>query len=286
MCSSSANIRAVTHIDPAGLMDSLQIVVLAIVQGITEFLPISSSGHLILIPFFTDWPDQGLEFDLAVHIGTLTAIVAYFRKTLAAMARDFVLSVVQRREVGDSRLAWAVLFGTIPAGLVGLLFRHDIETTLRSPWVVACTTVFYALLLLVADRCRGARDERSIGWLDVVVIGCAQALSLVPGTSRSGVTMTAGLFRNLSREAAARFSFLLAVPVMTAAGLADLAGYGAESASGPADTRAIVLGLALSAITGFACIHYFLKWLTRFGMVPYVVYRLALGTILFVLLVR
>ncbi|HET7608551.1 MAG TPA: undecaprenyl-diphosphate phosphatase [Gammaproteobacteria bacterium] len=267
-------------------MDSLQIVVLAVVQGITEFLPISSSGHLILIPFFADWPDQGLEFDVAVHIGTLAAIVVYFRKTLAAMARDFALSVVQRREVGESRLAWAVLFGTIPAGVVGLLFRHDIETTLRSPWVVASTTVFYALLLLVADRRRGARDEHSLGWVDVVVIGCAQALSLVPGTSRSGVTMTAGLFRNLSREAAARFSFLLAVPVMTATGLADLLGYTGEQAAGPADTRAIVLGLVLSAATGFACIHYFLKWLTRFGMLPYVIYRLALGTILFIVLSR
>jgi len=267
-------------------MDSLQIVVLAIVQGITEFLPISSSGHLILVPYFTDWPDQGLEFDLAVHIGTLTAIVVYFRSTLAAMARDWVSSVLQRREVGESRLAWAVLFGTIPAGIAGLLFRHDIETTLRSPLVVACTTVAYALLLLVADRRRGARSERSIGWLDVIVIGCAQALALVPGTSRSGVTMTAGLFRSFSREAAARFSFLLAVPVMTAAGLAELAGFAGEPASGPVDTRAIVLGLAISAVTGVACIHYFLKWLTRFGMLPYVIYRLALGALLFTLVLR
>ena len=267
-------------------MDSLQIVVLAIVQGITEFLPISSSGHLILVPSFTDWPDQGLEFDLAVHNGTMTASVVYFRTTLFAMARDWVLSVMQRREIGESRLAWAVLFGTIPAGVVGLLFRHDIETTLRSPWVVACTTIFYALLLLVADRRRGTRSERSIGWLDVVVIGCAQALSLVPGTSRSGITMTAGLFRNMSREAAARFAFLLAVPVMTAAGLAEFLGYAGESASAPVDARAIVLGLVLSAVTGFACIHYFLKWLTRFGMLPYVIYRLVLGAVLLILLTR
>jgi undecaprenyl-diphosphatase len=264
-------------------MDSLQIVVLAIVQGITEFLPISSSGHLILVPYLTSWPDQGLEFDLAVHIGTLTAIVAYFRTTLAAMARDWVLSVRARREIGESRLAWAVLFGTIPAGVVGLLFRQDIETTLRSPLVVASTTVGYALLLFIADRCRGERDERSIGWVDVLVIGCAQALALVPGTSRSGVTMTAGLFRNLSREAAARFSFLLAVPVMAAAGLAEAAGYAGESASAAVDARAIVLGLAVSAVTGFACIHYFLKWLTRFGMLPYVIYRLVLGAVLFTL---
>jgi undecaprenyl-diphosphatase len=260
-------------------MDSLQIVVLAIVQGITEFLPISSSGHLILVPYLTNWPDQGLDFDLAVHVGTLTAIVVYFRHTLFAMARDWGRSVVQRREVGESRLAWAVLFGTIPAGLVGLLFRHDIETTLRSPLVVACTTIGYAVLLFVADRLgKQERDERSVGWLDVVVIGCAQALALVPGTSRSGVTITAGLFRNLSREAAARFSFLLAVPVMTAAGLAEVASYAENSV--PLATRAMVLGLVISALTGLACIHYFLKWLTRYGVLPYVIYRLVLGAAL------
>ncbi len=260
-------------------MDSLQIIVLAVIQGITEFLPISSSGHLILVPYLTSWPDQGLDFDLAVHIGTLTAIVAYFRRTLWAMARDWLRSVAQRREVGESRLAWAVLFGTIPAGLVGLLFRHDIETTLRSPFVVACTTIGYAVLLFAADRFgRQQRDERSIGWLDVVVIGCAQALALVPGTSRSGVTITAGLFRGLSRAAAARFSFLLAVPVMTAAGLAELAGYADGDVA--VDTRAVVLGLVVSAITGFACIHFFLKWLTRYGVLPYVLYRLALGAVL------
>ena len=265
-------------------MDLLHIVVLAVVQGITEFLPISSSGHLILVPYFTSWADQGLDFDIAVHIGTLTAIVAYFRRTLFAMARDFMRSVLARREVGESRLAWAVLFGTIPAGLVGLAFRNDIETTLRSPWVVACTTIGYAVLLFIADRRPGRRDERSVGWLDVVVIGCAQALSLVPGTSRSGVTMTAGLFRGLSREAAARFSFLLAVPVMTAAGLSRLSDYAEHTA--PLDVRALVLGVVLSAITGFACIHYLLKWLTRFGMLPFVLYRLALGAVLLVVLTR
>jgi undecaprenyl-diphosphatase len=268
-------------------MDLVQIVVLAVIQGVTEFLPISSSGHLILVPYFTRWPDQGLEFDLAVHIGTLTAIVAYFRRTLLAMARDWALSIAARREVGESRLAWAVLFGTIPAGLVGLFFRHDIETTLRSPFVVASTTIGYALLLLLADRVgKQQRDERSIGWVDVAVIGCAQALALVPGTSRSGVTITAGLLRNLSREAAARFSFLLAVPVMTAAGLGDAVSYAVGTASSSVDTRAIVLGMAISAVTGFACIHYFLRWLTRYGVLPYVVYRLALGAVLLFVLLR
>ena len=265
-------------------MDSLQIVVLAIVQGITEFLPISSSGHLILVPYFTNWPDQGLEFDLAVHLGTLIAIVTYFRLTLAAMARDWFRSIALRREVGESRLAWAVLFGTIPAGLVGLALRDDIETTLRSPLVIACTTVGYALLLFFADRLGAQRrDERSVGWVDVAVIGCAQALSLVPGTSRSGITMTAGLFRGLSRTAAARFSFLLAVPVTAAAGLAELTNH---VDSGAIETHALVLGVVVSGATGFASIHYLLKWLTRFGMLPYVIYRLLLGAVLFYLVTR
>ncbi len=259
-------------------MDPLQIVVLAIVQGITEFLPISSSGHLILVPYLTNWPDQGLEFDLAVHVGTLTAIVTYFRRTLLEMARDWTQSVLKRCEVGHSRLAWAVLFGTIPAGLAGLLFRHQIETSLRSPLVVACTTIGFGIVLFVADRLRGQRTEGTLGWVDVLTIGCAQALALVPGTSRSGITISAGLFRGLSREAAARFSFLLAVPVMTAAGLAEVVGY--SSGGGAVDVRAILMGAVLSAITGLACIHFFLKWLTRFGLWPYVAYRLALGAIL------
>jgi undecaprenyl-diphosphatase len=262
-------------------MDSLQIVVLAVIQGITEFLPISSSGHLILVPYFTNWPDQGLDFDLAIHMGTLIAIVAYFRRTLGAMARDWVQSVVHRREIGESRLAWSVLVGTIPAGVVGMLLRDDVETTLRSPLIVACTTVGYAVLLFLADRRPGTRHERAIGWADVALIGCAQALALIPGTSRSGVTMTAGLFRGLSREAAARFSFLLAVPITAAAGLAELAGYREHAA--PLDIGALVLGAVVSAITGFACIHYLLKWLTRFGMLPYVIYRLILGAVLFTL---
>jgi undecaprenyl-diphosphatase len=261
-------------------MDSLQIVVLAVIQGITEFLPISSSGHLILVPYLAGWPDQGLDFDLAVHVGTLVAIVAYFRRILFAMTRDWALSVAHRRAVGESRLAWAVLFGTIPAGIVGLMFRDDISSTLRSPLVIAFTTIGYAVLLFVADRRPGRRDEHTIGWLDVAIIGCAQALALVPGTSRSGVTMTAGLFRNLSREAAARFSFLLAVPVTAAAAVSELLGHAGESTL---DTQSFVLGALLSAATGIACIHYFLKWLTRFGMLPYVLYRLALGAVLLVL---
>lgn len=259
-------------------MDPFQVVVLAIIQGITEFLPISSSGHLILVPYFTHWPDQGLDFDLAVHIGTLTAIIAYFRRTLAAMAGDWFKSVRQRQPVGHSTLAWAVLFGTIPAGVIGLLFRDQIETTLRSPAVVACTTIGFGLLLMVANRCTGTRTEVELKWHDVLVIGCAQAIALIPGTSRSGITITGGLLKGLSREAAARFSFLLAVPVMTGAGAVELVRFATTAEQ--VDTGAMALGAAVSALTGFACIHYFLKWLTRFGLMPYVIYRFVLGAIL------
>lgn len=262
-------------------MDAFQVVVLAIIQGITEFLPISSSGHLILVPYFADWPDQGLDFDLAVHIGTLLAIIVYFRATLWAMATDWVRSILARHSIGQSQLAWAVFWGTFPAGIAGLLFREQIETTLRSPLTVAFTTIGFGLLLWVADRRKGHRTEQNLKWHDMLVIGCAQALALVPGTSRSGVTITAGLFKGLTREAAARFSFLLAVPVMTAAGLAEVLNF--ATSEQPVDLRAMSLGLVVSAFTGFACIHYFLKWLTRFGLMPYVIYRLVLGTALFTL---
>ena len=277
-----AHLSSVHLPKPIDLMGLLQIVVLAVVQGLTEFLPVSSSGHLILVPYLTSWPDQGLEFDLSVHIGTLTAIVIYFRRTLWEMLRDWCLSIGRRAPVGHSTLAWGILWGTIPVGVVGLLFRHQIETTLRSPYVVACTTIGFGLLLWAADRRTGRRSESEIGWLDVLTIGCAQALALVPGTSRSGITITAGLFRGLSREAAARFSFLLAVPAMTGAGFAEI--IGVEPTTVHADAKAVVFGAVLSAITGLACIHFFLKWLTRFGLAPFVVYRLLLGITLFALL--
>lgn len=259
-------------------MDWLQIVVLAVVQGITEFLPISSSANLIMVPRLTDWPDQGLGFDLAVHLGTLTAVVVYFRGELKAMARDWGYSLAQRRQVGDSRVAWAVLWGTVPVGIAGLLMGDEVETTLRDPAVIAATTIGFGLLLWYADRRAGTRDEHGLTWRDVLIIGCAQAVALVPGTSRSGITMTAGLLLGMSREGAARFSFLLAIPVTALAGGLKML----QLATGPAAVHwgEFLIGAVLSALTAFACIHYFLKWLTRFGMMPYVIYRLVLGTVL------
>lgn len=261
-------------------MELIQIIVLALVQGLTEFLPISSSAHLILVPKLVHWPDQGLAFDVAVHVGTLSAVVLYFRNEVKAMSVDWVSSLRTRKQTSNSRLAWAVLLGTIPVGLAGLLFKGYIEENLRSPLVMATTTVVFGLLLWLADVAgKRQRNENSINWKDVVIIGCAQALALIPGTSRSGATMTAGLLLGLSREAAARFSFLLSIPVITLSGMLVIKDLVEQSAK--VDWMAMVFGTVLAGITAYFCIHYFLRLLDRIGMLPFVIYRLLLGAVLF-----
>jgi len=260
-------------------MEFMHIVLLALLQGLTEFLPISSSAHLILLPKLNHWADQGLFFDVAVHVGTLTAVVWYFRGELVVMLRDWFASLVQRRRVGDSNLAWAVGFGTIPVGLAGLLFKDAVETWLRSPLVIAGATIVFGLLLWWADaQAKRVRDEHTIGWRDVLIIGIAQAVALIPGTSRSGITMTAGLMVGLNRAAAARFSFLLSIPVIILAGGLNTIEL-VESAV-PVDWTALALGVVISAASAYLCIHLFLKALERIGMFPFVLYRLALGVVL------
>lgn len=261
-------------------MGIIQIIVLAVLQGLTEFLPISSSAHLILVPQLVDWPDQGLAFDVAVHVGTLSAVVFYFRHELAVMTRDWLASLRRRRLVGESRLAWAVLFGTIPVGLAGLLLHDTIGELGRSVQLIAVTTIGFGLLLWAADAWgRRVRDEHHLRWSDVLVIGLAQALALVPGTSRSGITITAGLLLGLSRQAAARFSFLLAIPVIVLAG--GLETVELVRTPGPVQWTALWLGALISAVTAYACIALFLRLLERIGMLPFVLYRLLLGVVLF-----
>jgi len=257
-------------------MELIQIIVLAILQGLTEFLPISSSAHLILLGRFGDWPDQGLAFDVSVHVGTLLAVIWYFRHDLQVMTRDWFSSLGQRKNIGESRLAWAVLFGTIPVGLAGLLFKGIVENELRSPLAIAWATVIFAPLLLWADiKGRGQRSEHAIGWKDVFVIGVAQAIALIPGASRSGITMTAGLMLGLSRSAAARFSFLLSIPVIVLAGGLHTVELIRESVL--VDWNSLLLGVMISGVFAYMCIHLFLKWLERTGMLPFVIYRLILG---------
>lgn len=263
-------------------MDVFQALFLGLLQGLTEFLPISSSAHLILLPMVAEWEDQGLAFDVAVHVGSLAAVVTYFRRELATMARDWFASVVQRRTVGESRLAWAVLWGTVPVGLAGLVFKGFIEGELRGPLVIATTTVVFGLALWWADA-RGSRqrDEHALRWRDVLIVGLAQAIALIPGTSRSGITMTAGLLVGLSREAAARFSFLLSIPVIILAG--GLKGVDLVTAARPVDWSVIAVGTAMSAVSAYLCIAAFLAVIQRIGMLPFVIYRLVLGAILFAL---
>jgi undecaprenyl-diphosphatase len=264
-------------------MEILQIVILALVQGLTEFLPISSSAHLILVPVLTDWPDQGLAFDVAVHAGTLTAVILYFRKELARMFVEWFASF-KGGLTPDARLAWAVLVGTIPVGLAGLLFKGVIETELRSPLVIAVATIVFGLLLWFADR-TGKRSKNEYGLLlcDVLIIGLAQAVALIPGTSRSGITITAGLMLGLKPAAAARFSFLLSIPVIFLAGSLETVEY-LETAS-IQDAQPLLIGALISAVSAYACIHYFLKLLDRIGMLPFVIYRLVLGVVLLALFV-
>lgn len=252
------------------------IIILALIQGLTEFLPISSSAHLILAPLLNGWADQGIAFDVAVHVGTLTAVVLYFRKELHAMTGDWFASVYTRTQIGESRLAWAVLMGTIPVGLFGLIFHDFIATQLRSPLVIATTTIVFGLLLGWADwRGRRTRNEHTLTAGNVLFVGIAQALALIPGTSRSGITMTAGLMLGLTREAAARFSFLLSIPVIVlSGGLETMKLLKADIAP---DWQALIIGSALSAVAAYLCIHLFLTFINRIGMWPFVVYRLILG---------
>ena len=258
-------------------MEWFQILVLACIQGLTEFLPISSSAHLVLVPELTGWPDQGLAFDVAVHVGSLAAVLLYFRHDFAAM-----LAGALRRSKGgrrSARLGWLVVIATLPVGLAGLAVDAGLSEALRDPLVIAAATIVFGLVLLVADR-TGAkrRGIESIGIRDAVVIGCAQAIALIPGTSRSGITMTAGLFLGLEPVAAARFSFLLSAPVILLAGgyktLQLLAGTSHAAWGG------LVVGALVAAVCAYACIHAFLRLVDRIGFAPFVAYRLVLGAVL------
>ncbi|GMR00709.1 MAG: undecaprenyl-diphosphate phosphatase [Gammaproteobacteria bacterium] len=259
-------------------MDTLQIIVLALVQGLTEFLPISSSAHLILVPIITGWNDQGLAFDVAVHVGTLTAVVIYFRKEIGIMFLAWLASL-KGKHSEDSRLAWGVLIGTIPVGIVGLLFKDYIGDNLRTELVIAATTIIFGLLLWYADWSgKRNRDEHTLSWKDIIIIGCAQAIALIPGTSRSGITITAGLMLGLTAQAAARFSFLLSIPVIVLAGGVETLDYLEVANAG--DMNDLIYGAFISALSAYMCIHLFLMLLERIGMTPFVIYRLLLGVVL------
>ncbi len=260
-------------------MDPIQAAILAIIQGLTEFLPISSSAHLILPAQMFGWEDQGLAFDVVTHAGTLAAVMIYFRKDIANLLSHWLVSFTGE-QTESSRLAWYIILATIPAGLAGLLFNDIISTELRSTTVIATTTLIFGLLLWYADaRPSERKDLSAITWQLALMIGLAQMLALIPGTSRSGATITAALLLGFNRLAAARFSFLLSIPITAAA-----AGYETLTLvknPQPIDWWPLTLGAVLAFISAYACIHLFLKAIGRMGLMPFVIYRLGLAAVLF-----
>ena len=260
-------------------MEYTHVILLALLQGFTEFLPISSSAHLVLVPTLLEWRYEGLAFDVALHVGTLTAVITYFRHEVLALLTAWLRSIARRELEGEAKLAWLIVLGTIPAALAGLLWHDVIATLLHSPVIIAIATIVFGLLLGWADRyCQHRRDEHDLGLVDALLLGCAQAFSLIPGISRSGVTMTMGLMLGLSRSGAARYSFLMSVPIIALAGGYETLKLAEET--GPVDWAAVLLGTGVSAVSAFLCIHFFLRLIERIGMLPFVVYRLVLGGVL------
>ncbi|MEZ5570074.1 MAG: undecaprenyl-diphosphate phosphatase [Halioglobus sp.] len=258
-----------------------QAVLLALIQGLTEFLPISSSAHLVIPALVMGWPDQGLAFDVAVHLGTLAAVLLYYRRDLRDMARAWLLSLAGRGVSEDSRLVWYLALATIPAGVVGLAAGGFIENHLRTLPVIAATTLVFGVFLGVAEvRARRAGPVgRALTLKLALLIGLAQAMAPVPGVSRSGVTITAALLLGMSRQAAARFSFLLSIPIILSAGA--LKGWELATSSVPVNWMMLGVGALLSAITAYLSIALFLRLLDRIGLMPFVYYRIALAGLLF-----
>jgi undecaprenyl-diphosphatase len=270
-------------------LEAAQIVILSCVQGLTEFLPISSSAHLILAPLLFGYALQSLAFDVAVHLGTLAAVILYFRREIAGMAIALLDSLKTRRiETPDARLAWMIVLATIPVAVLGIplkslleLLREDDRTIAL---VIAGTTIGFGLLLWLADaRGKRVRNEHGLSWKSALMVGLFQAIAIIPGTSRSGITITAGLLFGLTRKAASRFSFLLAIPtILMAGGLETLE---LARSSDPVDWASLWMGALLSYVVAYLTIHFFLRFIDNISMFPFVLYRLLLGSLILLLLV-
>lgn len=257
-------------------MTYVQAVVLGVVQGLTEFIPISSSGHLILVPHLLGWPDHGLGFDAAIHLGSLAALLAYFRRELAALASGAL----------SRRLLLLLALATVPAAVVGVLLEAVIATELRSPLVVAFSTALWAVVMALADR-RAAPAPKNLGGDPIervrlphaVTVGVAQSLALIPGTSRSGITITAGLLAGLDRATAARFSFLLGIPITAGAGGAKLVDL-LEVGLAPGEAGPLAAAVVAAFASGWAAVWFLVGYLRRRSLTPFVVYRLALAALI------
>ena len=271
-----------------------QALVLGIVQGLTEFLPISSSAHLILVPWLFGWPEPGLAFNVALHLGTLSAVLVYFSGDLLTIARGWLTGLAQRRPLGspEARIGWAVLIGSVPAGVVGVLLNDAIDQYFHSggggTLAIGLTAVLLMALgaaLWLAERAgRRSRSLTEVGLRDGFLVGVAQALALLPGVSRSGSTITAGLFLGFQRAAAARFSFILGIPAIVGAGMLETMHLLRTGL--PASERTLfVVGMAASAVTGFLAIAFLLRFLQRRSTGVFVLYRFLLGAFILVWLI-
>lgn len=264
-------------------MSTLEAIVLGIVQGLTEFLPISSTAHVRIVPAMCGWPDPGAAFTAVIQLGTMAAVLIYFRADLWRIAKAFLHSLrMPRAEWShDAKLGWFIVLGTIPIGVFGLAFKDQIETGARDLRLIGVVMIVFGFVMLAADRLgRKARDLESLDARDGVVIGFAQALALVPGVSRSGATISAGLFQGLNRTAAARYSFLLSVPAVVLSGLFELRKVGDGTGPGIGPT---VIATVLAFITGYVSIAFLLRYLSRHSLIVFVVYRVAVGVLVLAL---
>jgi undecaprenyl-diphosphatase len=264
-------------------VSALEAIVLGIVQGLTEFLPISSTAHLRIVPALAGWEDPGAAFTAVTQLGTMAAVLLYFRHDLWRIARGFVAGLRDRekRSTLDYRLGLYILLGTIPIGIFGLLFSDQIETSARSLTLIGCTLILLGLLLLMAEKVAShTREIDSLTLRDGIIIGFAQAAALVPGVSRSGATLTAGLFLGLERTAAARYSFLLSVPAVVLSGVFELRDIGEGEHAAALPTAIATL---CAFVVGYASIAFLLRWLGNHSTAVFVVYRVALGTLVLVL---
>ncbi|MFN8637067.1 MAG: undecaprenyl-diphosphatase UppP [Chloroflexota bacterium] len=260
-----------------------QAIVLGVVQGLSEFLPISSSGHLVLVPWLLGWDANGLTssltFDLGLHLGTSAALLAYFWRDWVSLVQAVIrgLTDAKARASHEWKLAWLIVLGCLPAGIVGVLFEDKIEANVRQPALIAALLIVFGFVLLAADRIgKRSRGLAQVTLTDSIVIGVAQILALAPGVSRSGITMTAGLFQGLDRPAAARFSFLLSAPITIAAALYKLRVLVKQPPTAP-ETVAFVIGAAVAAIVGALAIGFLLRYLQRQPVDVFTWYRLAAG---------
>ena len=258
-------------------MDTYQIIILALIQGLTEFLPVSSSAHLILVSQLLGWNNEGLVLDVATHFGTLLAVVFYFRKDLQALIYAWLRPDLSTAV--DRRMGLLLLIGSLPGLYIGWMEAEWVQENLRSIEVIAWATIGFGVLLWIADRWGGTRHElEELTKTQALLVGMAQVLALIPGTSRSGITITAGRFLGMTRATAARFSFLLAIPILGAAG-----SYGAmqvwqgQTIISAAD---FLLAAGVAAVAGFTCIWAFLRLLEKAGFLPFIIYRLVLGFLL------